>query len=193
VTPRTGDGDGDSSKDPGAGKKVEPKAEKPTKPPKKETAAEKRARLKREKKERERKEKERKEREARNAAKNTSKSTGGCDEITCLVDSSKACCRKGRTNNNSNNSDSKLPDRPTKAQVRSGMGRVSGSAKSCGKRNGWSGKVRVRIRISGSGRVGSAKASGGPGKVNGCVSAAVKRARFPKTKSGLSFTYGYTL
>jgi predicted Zn finger-like uncharacterized protein len=213
-TDKAGDGDGDKSGDAdgdgdksgdgdeaaakaaekeGAGR-TEPKADKPKQPERKETARERRERIKKERAEREERKRKEAERRKAEADKPDTSSKGGCDEITCLVDSSKACCRKsGRASGGNSGGNSNLPDRPTKAQVRSGMGRVSGTVKSCGKRSGFSGKVRVRIRISGSGRVSSANASGGPGAVNSCVSRAVKGARFPKTQSGLSFTYGYTL
>lgn len=165
--------------------------DKPKKPERKESARERRERLKKERAERERREKERREAREEKPAK-TSK--GSCDEITCLVDSSKPCCRKsGGSKSSGGSADSDLPDRPTKSQVRTGMNRVSGAVNRCGKRNGFSGKVRVRIRISGSGRISSAKATGGSGAVNRCVSSAIKRARFPKSKNGFSFSYGYNL
>lgn len=192
-TPEPSDTGSDKSDDKDSGQAAA-KVDKPKKPERPETARERRARLKKEKAERERRERERKESE-REAKADKGSSKGGCDEITCLVDSSKPCCRKsgGSSSSSRSSGGSDLPDRPTKSQVRTGMSRVSGSVRSCGKRNGWSGKVKVRIRISGSGRVSSAKASGGPGGVNSCVSRAVKGARFPKTQNGLSFTYGYSL
>ena len=124
--------------------------------------------------------------------------TSGCDEVTCLVEPDKPCCKKygrrsgGRSDSGSSGSaDPSLPERPSRADVASGIGDVKGSVSSCGSRAPGGGKVTVKIKISPSGSVSSAKASGGSGSLNGCVESAVKRARFPKSQLGASVNYPF--
>ena len=83
------------------------------------------------------------------------------------------------------------PAKLTKKQVMSGMGKVSGSVKRCGR--GQSGTVTVKAVISTSGRVTSAsttgKFAGTPAGL--CAARAVRRAKFPKTQKQLTVTYPF--
>lgn len=124
--------------------------------------------------------------------KETATSSAGCDEVTCLVEPNKACCRKYRSSGSSRKSggSSNLKERPTKSDVRSGISKVMGRVRSCGSKHGGSGVVKVRVKVSKNGRVSSASPS--PGNALGkCVASAVKRARFPKTQKGVTFTYPF--
>ncbi|MBT8493182.1 MAG: hypothetical protein KJO07_08995, partial [Deltaproteobacteria bacterium] len=118
------------------------------------------------------------------------KPTSGCDEVTCLVEPNKACCRKYRSSKGSSKSNSNLKERPSKSDVKSGIARVMGRVRACGSKHGGSGLVKVRVKVSGSGRVSSASPSPG-GALGRCVASAVKRARFPKTQRGVTFTYPF--
>jgi predicted Zn finger-like uncharacterized protein len=124
--------------------------------------------------------------------------SSGCDEVTCLVEPDKPCCKKyarrsggSRSDSGSSSADPNLQERPSRADVSSGIGDVKGSVSSCGSRAPGGGKVTVKIKISPSGSVASAKATGGSSSLNGCVESAVKRARFPKSQLGASVNYPF--
>ena len=171
---------------------------------KNETPSQRRAREKKEKKDREKREKKREEAkrkreeakrkaDAAKAAKADTSTKGGCDELDCLVNPNKSCCKKKKGGSSSSSKgDSSLPSRPPKSSLSRGMGRARGSAKSCASKSKYSGAVKVRVKVAGSGRVSGASASGGPGKVNSCVASAVKRkAKFPKSQNGISFSFTF--
>jgi predicted Zn finger-like uncharacterized protein len=123
--------------------------------------------------------------------------TSGCDEVTCLVEPDKPCCKKysrrssGGSSRSSGSADPNLPDQPSRSDVASGIGNVKGNVSACGSRSPGGGKVTVKIKISPAGSVSSASASGGSSSLNGCVESAVRRARFPKSQYGVSVNYPF--
>ncbi len=129
--------------------------------------------------------------ETTTASKPAESSSAGCDEVTCLVEPNKACCRKYRSSGGSSSkSSSGLPERPSKSDVKSGISTVMGRVRACGSKHGGSGVVKVRVKVGSSGRVESATPS--PGNALGdCVASAVKGAKFPKTQLGVTFTYPF--
>jgi predicted Zn finger-like uncharacterized protein len=122
---------------------------------------------------------------------------GACDEVTCLVDPGKACCRKfnksggSKSSGSSSSSNSNLPEKPSRSDIPKGIGRVRGSVTSCGDKHGGKGTVKVKMKIGGDGKVKSAQASGGGSSLRSCVVSAVKRAKFKKTQKGMSVTYPF--
>ncbi len=128
----------------------------------------------------------------RTVPKETPSRGGSCDEITCLVDPGKACCKKyAKKAKSSSSSNSYLPERLSKPDVKAGISRVKGRVTSCGDKHNGRGIVTVKIKISGSGKVTSAAASGGNSGLRSCVSSAVKRAKFKKTQNGGSVNYPF--
>lgn len=122
--------------------------------------------------------------------------TSGCDEVTCLVEPDKPCCKKygrrpGSSGSSSRSADPSLPEQPSRGDVASGIGDVKGSVSACGSRAPGGGKVTVKIKISPSGSVSSASASGGSSNLNACVESAVRRARFPRSQNGVSVNYPF--
>jgi predicted Zn finger-like uncharacterized protein len=121
----------------------------------------------------------------------------GCDEVTCLVEPDKACCKKysrggGGGGGGGGGSDSNLPERLSRSDISKGISKVRGRVMSCGDKHGGKGKVSVKIKISGGGKVTSASASGaGSGSLRNCVSGAVRKAKFRKTQRGMSVNYPF--
>lgn len=87
--------------------------------------------------------------------------------------------------------DSDLPERPSRGDVSSGIGQVKGSVSACASRAPGGGKVTVNIKISPSGTVSSASATGGTAGLNSCVESAVRRAKFPRSQLGASVNYPF--
>ena len=73
------------------------------------------------------------------------------------------------------------------------LGGVRGRVKACGAKAGFTGKVNVKMKIGGDGRVESVTADGGNAEVRSCVAGAVKSARFRKTQKGLTVNYPFIL
>tara|TARA_R110002096_G_scaffold434832_5_gene658248 strand:+ start:51645 stop:53444 length:1800 start_codon:yes stop_codon:yes gene_type:complete len=121
-------------------------------------------------------------------------SSGGCDEVTCLVDPGAACCRKTKpktTSNTSSSSNSNLPSSPAKSDISKGISKVKGRVMSCGDKHGGKGTVKVKIKIGGNGKVQSATASGGGSSLRSCIASAVKRATFSKSQKGVTVNYPF--
>lgn len=125
----------------------------------------------------------------------TSTKSSGCDEVTCLVEPNKACCRKynktSSSSSSSSSSNSSLPEKLSRSDITKGIGKVRGRVTSCGDKHGGAGTVKVKIKIGGNGKVQSAQASGGGSSLRSCVTSAVKRATFKKTQKGMSVTYPF--
>jgi len=88
-------------------------------------------------------------------------------------------------------SGSDLPQKLSRAQVKSGMASVAGAVRGCGQ--GESGTVTVKVVIAPSGKVASANTTGvfagsAPGR---CAASAVRRAKFPATQNKLTVTYPF--
>jgi hypothetical protein len=114
------------------------------------------------------------------------------------VEPDKACCKrykKGRADadegGSSGNSD--LPERLGRDDISAGMGSVRSRVKACGAKANFTGKVSVKMKIGGDGRVQSVSADGGPSDVRSCVAAAVKSAKFKRTQKGLTVNYPFIL
>ncbi|MBL4632418.1 MAG: hypothetical protein JKY56_01025, partial [Kofleriaceae bacterium] len=168
---------------------AKPAANRPTKPL---TRKEKRELAKAEKIKRDKAREARANKPERTVPKETASRGGSCDEITCLVDPGKACCKKyAKKSKNSGSSNSNLPESLSKPDVKAGISKVKGRVTSCGDKHNGRGIVTVKIKISGSGKVTSASASGGSSALRSCVSSAVKRAKFKKTQNGRSVNYPF--
>ena len=74
--------------------------------------------------------------------------------------------------------------------IRSGLGRIRGAALACGPRNDMRGRISVHVEVAADGHVRNAQVIGDYDGTPGgdCVIAAVKKARFPKTQKGGTFT-----
>jgi TonB family protein len=87
---------------------------------------------------------------------------------------------------------SNLPDSLDRAMISSGIGSVKGKATSCGDKSSAKGVVKVHVKVDGSGHVSDVSVSSSPDPALGaCVSAAVKKASFPATQNGGSFSYPF--
>ncbi|HEU5061363.1 MAG TPA: hypothetical protein VFU21_32785, partial [Kofleriaceae bacterium] len=78
-----------------------------------------------------------------------------------------------------------------RSDVSGGMSGVKGRVSSCGSKHGGKGTVMVKIKISPSGGVSSASASGGNSGLASCVESAVRGAHFPKSQLGITVNYPF--
>ncbi len=123
------------------------------------------------------------------------KTSTKCDEVSCLLaDNPKpSCCKKYSGGGSGGTSGgSSLKDQLDKSDIRSGMSRVSGKAKACGKRHSAKGRVKISVKVAPSGRVSSTSVRSSPSPALGsCVARAAKSAKFKRTKRGRTFTYPF--
>lgn len=122
-----------------------------------------------------------------------------CDEVACLVDPSLPCCggsksggsKTGGGKTGGKTGDSDLPERPSRTDISSGIGKVRGRVQSCGDKHNFKGTVSVKIEIEANGSVGKASADKGDGSFKSCVTDAVSKAKFPKTQKGVTVNYPF--
>jgi TonB family protein len=123
--------------------------------------------------------------------------TGGCDEISCVMDNyAGACCAKFKRGGKTAPVDppktggGNLPESLDKDMMTAGVSKVQGKAQSCGGQSSAKGVVKVSIKVGADGRVTGVTVKQTPDPALGsCVAAAVQRATFAKTQNGGSFTY----
>jgi len=91
-------------------------------------------------------------------------------------------------------SETKLPDRLSRAQVIAGIAGIKDKARACATAHPAHGVVNVTFTIAPSGAVSSARVKSAPDEALGaCVVAAVKTARFDKSKNGMTVTFPFSL
>jgi TonB family protein len=84
------------------------------------------------------------------------------------------------------------PDTLDRNAIASGLASVNAAVMAC--RSAGTGAVKVRIAVRGDGQVADAGVESAPDPALGaCVVSAVQRAQFPRTKSGRSFKYTFSL
>jgi predicted Zn finger-like uncharacterized protein len=123
---------------------------------------------------------------------------GDCDAVACLVDPSQPCCKKsgggkpssGSSGSSGSKPDSNLPEQLDSSMIKAGIDKVKGRAQACGSKSSAKGAVKVRIKATPDGKVGSVDVLNAPDDALGnCVAAALKGATFPKTQRGMGFAY----
>ncbi|MBK7535976.1 MAG: zinc-ribbon domain-containing protein [Myxococcales bacterium] len=123
---------------------------------------------------------------------------GDCDAVACLVDPSQPCCKKsGGAKPSSGSSgakpDSSLPEQLDSSMIKAGIDKVKGRAQACGNKSSAKGAVKVRIKATPEGKVGSVDVLSSPDDALGsCVASALRGASFPKTQRGMGFAYTLT-
>jgi predicted Zn finger-like uncharacterized protein len=123
---------------------------------------------------------------------------GRRDELDDLLDGAmgkKKKRRAARAPTRTASSNSNLQERLTRSQIQSGMRRIKPRIKKCYDRFKVPGMAMVKVTIGGSGRVSSVRVSGvfGGTPTGGCVTKAVRSARFPKSKNSTTITYPFQL
>ncbi|MEZ4360655.1 MAG: GYF domain-containing protein [Kofleriaceae bacterium] len=128
--------------------------------------------------------------------KPTKAASSDCDAVACLVDPSQACCAKrgGGTKPSSGGSASKsnsnLPEQLDSSMIKAGIAKVKGKAQACGSKSSATGAVKVRIKATPEGKVGSVDVLSSPDSALGnCVASALRGATFAKTQRGMGFAY----
>jgi predicted Zn finger-like uncharacterized protein len=121
-----------------------------------------------------------------------------CDAVACLVDPNQACCaKKGGSRPSSgataSKPDSNLPEQLDSSMIKAGIDKVKGRAQSCGAKSSAKGAVKVKIKATPDGRVGSVDVVSSPDAGLGtCVAGALRGATFAKTQRGMGFAYTLT-
>jgi Spy/CpxP family protein refolding chaperone len=106
--------------------------------------------------------------------------TGGCDEVTCLIEPDKPCCPKVHSR----------VDYLARAVVSAGIAAVRDQVNACGTKHGFTGNVVATITIAPSGRTSSVSVDTRE-SVGHCVAAAIKGARFPPAQKSTTVRYPF--
>jgi TonB family protein len=137
------------------------------------------------------------------APKADTAAAGGCDEVSCVLNNyDGACCAKFKKKGGggggaaaaapSGGSHSDLPDALDRSMISTGIGNVKARVTSCGDKSPAKGKVKVHVKVDGSGKVSNVTVETSPDAALGaCVAAAVQKASFAKTQNGGSFSYPF--
>jgi hypothetical protein len=106
-----------------------------------------------------------------------------CDEVSCVLNNYEGgCCLKYRRR-------AGLPEALDREAISKGIASVKAAIAAC---RGGTGIVKIHARVSPDGIVTSASVFSTPDAALGsCVESAVKRAVFPQTQSGGSFSYPF--
>ena len=116
-----------------------------------------------------------------------------CDEVSCVIDNyAGACCKRFKKPSPTPSPTPGLPETLDKAAVQAGIAKVKGKVKVCGDQAGVTGRVTVKFKVNGDGRVESAIATQSPDPALGaCVVSVLKTATFAKSQRGISVSYPF--
>jgi hypothetical protein len=115
---------------------------------------------------------------------------GSCDELSCLVDPSAACCKKSAPAAANDTADTS--DRPaalSRDDIATGLAPVLGRIESCGDKHGFSGAAPIKLRIAADGSVRSASTAVGTPEFRACIAERAALARFAVTRDGVTIRY----
>ncbi len=128
---------------------------------------------------------------------------GGCDEVSCVLDPSRACCAKMKSKKDGGShgkplqepkGGGSLPDQPARGDLKAGLDRVMTKVRRCVDKTGASGTVRVKLTVTPDGKVGEVAVTEAPTDALGaCVANEARRATFPKSQRGVTFVYPFKL
>jgi predicted Zn finger-like uncharacterized protein len=130
--------------------------------------------------------------------------SGGCDEVSCVLNSYEgACCAKFRKGGSkaapsggskpaAPSGGSDLPESLDRNMISEGIDKVKARAQACGDKSSAKGEVRVSVKVGPDGRVVgvTVKNTPDPGLGN-CVTGVMQTARFARTQGGGSFAYPF--
>jgi outer membrane biosynthesis protein TonB len=120
---------------------------------------------------------------------------GACDEVACTIDPSGACCGKFKKKTSEPRAPAEaeaLAETVDPGQVRAGMVAVKERVTACAEKVPVKGTVKVKVAVGGDGRVAVVSVESTPDAALGeCVAAAVKGATFPKSRTGVTFTFPF--
>ncbi|CAN5132707.1 hypothetical protein BH11MYX1_BH11MYX1_12760 [soil metagenome] len=137
------------------------------------------------------------------ATPTTKAETGGCDEVSCVLNNYEgACCSKfrkggapktgGGAAKPAAGGGGDLPDGLDRGMISAGIANVKARVSACGDKSPAKGKVKVHVKVGGDGRVANVALESSPDAgLGACVVAAVQKASFSKTQSGGSFSYPF--
>ena len=120
-----------------------------------------------------------------------------CDEVLCLLNPEKACCRQIRSTSSQRSDDlkSSLPIKLSRDDIKKGMAKIRKPLRRCGRKYRFQGKGYLSFRVNSKGRVIKLKAgkkSSGLFRrsfrkrsgLKKCVSKIMKKVRFPRSQKG---------
>jgi hypothetical protein len=109
-----------------------------------------------------------------------------CDEVSCVLSNYEGtCCAQFQRPHG-------VPDGLDRAAISNAMAKVRADIMACGTRFAETGVVKAHVLVDGAGTVTQVLIPAAPSTALGeCVSAAVQKATFPRTKNGGSFTYPF--
>ena len=90
-------------------------------------------------------------------------------------------------------SDSHVPERPTRDDIKSGIGPIRAKIATCADKHKFRGVFKVWVEVGPDGSVHSASPSVGIPGFRECVVKAFRLARFPKTREGARFRYPFRI
>ena len=120
-----------------------------------------------------------------------------CDEVLCLLNPEKDCCRQTRSTSSQRSDDLKsyLPIKLSRDDIKKGMAKIRKPLRRCGRKYRFQGKGYLSFRVNSKGRVIKLKAgkkSSGLFRrsfrkrsgLRNCVSKTMKKVRFPRSQKG---------
>lgn len=126
-------------------------------------------------------------------------SSGGCDEVGCVISGYEgACCAKYKKGGGAKpaasggGAKSDLPSSLDRSAISEGVAKVKGRVMACGDKSSAKGQVKVSVKVTADGNVSSVSVKDSPDAgLGSCVANAMQKASFKKTQSGGSFSYPF--
>jgi predicted Zn finger-like uncharacterized protein len=125
--------------------------------------------------------------------------SGGCDEVSCVLNNNEGpCCAKFKKGGSKPSAGTSAPkgDQPEsldRAMISDGVNKIRGQVMTCGDKFPVKGQVKVSVKVSPEGHVTNVTVKNTPDAgLGNCVASMMQKATFAKTQTGGSFAYPYT-
>jgi molybdenum cofactor biosynthesis protein B len=117
----------------------------------------------------------------------------GCDEVSCVLSHyEQSCCARYKPAQEQFKPSSGTPDELTRPMVKAAVATVKPRISACNDKLQAKGTVKLAVSVDGEGNVSSVDVADTPDPTLGsCVAAAMRAAKFGKSKTGGSFTYPF--
>lgn len=131
------------------------------------------------------------EKKAKPAARQASKEVNSCDEVTCLVDPSAACCFPDEVEDSEPVVEVSRAYRPERSEINSLMASIDGRIHACFDRYDVSGVATANIKLAESGSVSAVRVSAGSADFQACVADTVQGLVFQPLRQPFQFAYAF--
>lgn len=121
----------------------------------------------------------------------TAGNDGACDEVACVIENYESpCCAKFKRGRPS---EARTPEAPTRDEIARAFRSLTPKVQACASDAGFTGVMRLRLKISPEGKVSEASVTDAETEVAACVARAARKLTLAASQNGVTATFPYNV